>query len=650
MLQRLKNRFKFIVERWLLRGAHYRLLVIAILIGLISGVAGLLVYAAEAGFNNAWEAIWWAFLRLTDPGYLGDDEGILKRTISTVVTVLGYVIFLGALIAIMTQWLNQTITKLESGFTPIAQNKHVLILGWTNRTASIVQQLVLSEERVKHFLRRRGARRLSVVILDEFATPERIQELRDRLGTNWDPNQVILRSGTPLSIDHLRRVDFLNASAIILPGADYEHGGADATDTRTIKTLLSISNHGQAETPEDLPRLVTEIFDTRKLSIARRAYDGRIEILASSSFIGRLIAQNVRHRGLSHVYAELLAHGEGNEVYVRTCLDEFVGLKLHAISSAFPHAILLGAVRPNEKSFSPLLNPPDDFVLAEDDRLVLLANSYEESSPQNKYTPQPIPGRTGPEETPRVLSKRRILLLGWSQKVPALLREFDSYPSETFEIDILSAIPVKEREEYLERFDLHLQQVRLGQFEGDYTIHSDLRQVHPETYNNIVLVGSDWLDSGEESDARTILGYLLLRDLFAETGTGPEILVELMDPENVSLFQRRRAEILVSPLILSHMLGQVALRRELRAVFDELFGPGGAEIFFRPVADYGLAGCQIGFQHIQELARERGEIALGVRIHTEIRTAHGGLRLNPEDTQNWTFDELDELVVLSTYQ
>ena len=61
-----------------------------------------------------------------------------RRTVSTVVTVLGYVLFLGLLIAILTQWLNETIAKLEAGVTPIALSDHVVILGWTHRVPTIV--------------------------------------------------------------------------------------------------------------------------------------------------------------------------------------------------------------------------------------------------------------------------------------------------------------------------------------------------------------------------------------------------------------------------------------------------------------------------------------------------------------------------------
>jgi ion channel POLLUX/CASTOR len=49
-----------------------------------------------------------------------------------------------------------------------------------------------------------------------------------------------------------------------------------------------------------------------------------------------------------------------------------------------------------------------------------------------------------------------VLVLGWSHKVPALLREFDSYADERFEIDIVSTTPPSEREAALQRHDFTL--------------------------------------------------------------------------------------------------------------------------------------------------------------------------------------------------
>lgn len=642
---RITNRVKFLLERLVLRGAHYRLLVIAALIGLLSLVAGTLVFVFGAGVQGGFPAaVWWAFLRLSDPGYLGDDEGTLLRLISTALTVLGYVVFLGALVAIMTQWLNQRMRDLEAGLTPVAQKDHVLIIGWTSRTAGIVQELVMSGARVRRFLRLHGARSLRIAILAEEVTTELGLELRDRLGPLWDARQIILRSGSPLRLDHLRRVDFMNAAAVILPATDFGEGGPNHADTRTIKTLLSMANHPQLEDRVDLPLAVAEIFDARHVDIARRAYGGPIEILASDAIISRLIAQNVRHPGLSHIYGELMTHGRGNEIYVRESAA-LIGCRFGELTGRFDQAVLLGFVRPEGDSFTPLLNPPADTLLQPGDRVVLAATSHASTEPREAGAAGH--NRSAPQDLPPTVSGRplRLLLLGWSHKVPSLLAEFDSYADEQFEIDIVSTLPATTRQAQLLRHDVQPERVAIRHIEGDYGSSSLLQRVDVTAYDNIVLLGSARFETGEESDARTIVGYLLLRDLLPAQG-GPAVLIELLDAGNISLFRQRHGEVIVSPVILSHILAQVALRRELSAVFDELFGPGGAEIIFRPPADYGLCDCDVSFSEVESAAAARGEIALGIRVASPVRAAS---TLNPPRAQRWTLRAEDEIVALTRY-
>ena len=142
MFDRLRNKLKFQVEQLLLRGAYSRLLFVASLVGVVAIAGGIVVQTTDAPFEDGKSAVWWAFLRLTDPGYLGDDEGMARRAISSVLTVLGYVLFMGSLVAILTQWLNQKIRDFERGLTPIVRRNHILILGWTNRTLAIVDELM----------------------------------------------------------------------------------------------------------------------------------------------------------------------------------------------------------------------------------------------------------------------------------------------------------------------------------------------------------------------------------------------------------------------------------------------------------------------------------------------------------------------------
>ena len=139
MLSRIKHWLTFRLERMVMHGPLARFAIILGLVVAVAVVAGLLVRAVAPGFESTGEAIWWAFLRLTDPGYLGDDVGVARASVSTAVTVLGYILFMGALIAILVQWLDRTLNRLERGLTPVALNAHVVLLGWTSRTPSVLE-------------------------------------------------------------------------------------------------------------------------------------------------------------------------------------------------------------------------------------------------------------------------------------------------------------------------------------------------------------------------------------------------------------------------------------------------------------------------------------------------------------------------------
>ncbi len=643
LINRLKNRLKFQIEQLLLRGAHSRLLFITLLVGIVAIGGGLLVQATDSPFDGNKTAIWWAFLRLTDPGYLGDDEGVTRRVISTVLTVLGYVLFMGSLVAIMTQWLNQKIRNFESGLTPIVRRNHILILGWTNRTPAIVEELMYSEERVRRFLDRLGVRGLHVVILSEDVSLERTMELRSALGALWDARKITFRSGIPLRIEHLERVDFRNASVIILPGADFAYGSADESDTFVVKTVLSIANQQGTRRNQPLPLLVTELFDSSKIFMVQKAYQGVLEILATDVFISRCMAQNIRHPGLSHLFHEILSHRQGNSIYIHTS-ESFAGVRFWDLARACPKAILIGVVRPHRERFLPILNPSKDLILESGDRLVFLSETYQDCEIPKDFSSKqspPQPESTAPQRAQiQIDRKRRILILGWSHKVAPLIDELDDYLLEQFEISTLSRKPIVDREIGLVQQGIDLDRVTVSHYDGDLTSLSDLETAHPSSYDNVVMLGNDWLETQEKSDARTITGHLVVKNILEGYVPGPRILVDLMDANNIGLFQDENTEVLVTPVMASHVLAQVALRPELNAVYTELFGAGGAEICFRSVRDYNIADQRIRFGTLKEIAADRGEITLGVRLR------NSSIELNPAQDKTYVLQEQDDLIVL----
>jgi hypothetical protein len=631
-LRRGFDRARFMLERFVLRGVHSRLLFAAAIVALVSLVAGAIAWLVDPATTEFADAIWWAFLRLTDPGYLGDDEGFGRRTVSTIVTVLGYVLFLGLLIAILTQWLTSSIAKLESGVTPVAISDHVIILGWTHRTPTIVAELLRTRKRVERFLERQRARQLRIVILSEHVDQARARQLREALGGLWNDRQVLLRSGSPLRLDHLERVAFRDAAVLILPGADFSECNPEAVDAETIKTLLSVATHvGESD---NAPLAVAALYDAGKAPVARRAYAGESEVVSVDEIIGRIIAQSVWQHGLCDAFTELLTLEEGNAIYVRRAEGE-VGARFGELRGAWPKAILLGTFRPDERLAA--LNPDPETVVHEEDVLVFVARRIEECGPPTERTPLPEAPPTAlappaPERT------RRVLILGWSRKVPSLLREFASYGEDAFEIDVVTLIPIEERERMLALLDLGTANDRVHHIEAGFTVPGVLDRLEPQRYDNVVLVASEFLAEGDQADAATVTTFLMLSGLLPEEGPCPDVLVELVDEENRFLFAGRRDDVIVSATTASYLLSQVSLRRELAAVYAELCRPRGGQLTLQPAAKYAPdAACRFG--DLEKAASARGEIAVGIR--------HAGrLELNPDREVEWRLEPGDQLLVL----
>jgi hypothetical protein len=237
-------------------------------------------------------------------------------------------------------------------------------------------------------------------------------------------------------------------------------------------------------------------------------------------------------------------------------------------------------------------------------------------------------------------------MLGWSRKVPALLAEFEGYGRGAFEIDVVSSTPVEEREKALARHVSGAPSGRVRQIEASFTVPGVLERLEPQRYDNIVLLASERLAEEEQADATTILAYQILRGLLPEEGPHPELFVELLDEENQFLLPREQVDVIVSPMVVSYLLSQVSLRRELAAIFGELSRPWGAQIILQPARDYLATNGPVRFGDLESAAAARGEIALGLR-HTQGPGA--ALALNPDRATEWILAPSDELVVLASY-
>lgn len=647
---RIKERILFFLERQFIKGAHFQLLFVAALIGVISLVGGLLITPVEETSDSLGEAVWWAFLRLTDPGYLGDDEGVWRRIISTILTILGSVIFLGSMVAIITAWLNRKVRNLEQGLTPVTSNNHVLILGWTNKTIHTVGEIFQSVGRLRKFLKFYGARKLKVIILSEDVTPSHVQELRDYPLIGKRASDIILRSGSSIEREHLKRVDSQNAAVIIIPSSWRSEEELITPDVITIKTLLSLSAESiNAHSRKRLPYVVAEIQDENKIKAAYRAYSGPIEVIGSNTIISRLLAQNIRHEGLSAVYNALLSRSISNNIF-SIAYPEAEGKLIYELKPSFPKAILLGVVRTENEVDQPLLNVSPDFKVKNGDRLVLVAKNSKDTQIQ------PISGnapKTNIKVTQNLSVEEQegtvnILLLGWNNHVPALIKELCTYEDESYHITLVFLNAKKERLAALERIDNLTERVTWEYVEADYVKESELKKLNPAAFDNVLLISSDRISETEEADARTIVGYILLEEELDNAPKRPAVLMELADPANESLLRRYKGEVIISPMILSNLLAGIALQRDVNSIYKELFTVGGPEIIFRNPADYEIQDELIPFWELENKAIEYGETALGIFELNGAMSRQDALVLNPGRHKKLEIKPGTLLVVVTT--
>ncbi|AWL13159.1 hypothetical protein HMF8227_02708 [Saliniradius amylolyticus] len=640
---RAVDRITFIIERQLVKGAGYQLAVVAAAIGLVSLLGGLLVQPVNPDSNMA-ENVWWAFLRLTDPGYLGDDVGGWRRVVSTLLTISGYVLFMGTLVAILTRWLIGAMTNLERGLTPVSARRHVVILGLDNRTASMIRQLMDGERGKRHFEQLYNIKKMLLVVLAEEVDATVSQRLKvDAQLSTVHGRDVILRSGSAMQPEALHRVASLDAEVILLPRQQDQSETGVGADIETIKVLMSLSAQGELS-HRSLPRIVVEMGDGNRNSVAQRAYKGPMEIVTTDKIIGRMLAQCLLCPGFSELGMEVLSNDEGSEFYMRSA-EPFRGQTLAQASQYFSQSILCGYRRSDSEAATIGLSANADAVLEAEDSLILLARDYSQSQADtsaSRPATVPVADPKPLVESVVPLRHRRILVLGWNDHLPMLVEELTAYQGHEFELTVISTIPTVERQRVMEqRLGEINDRVRVTHVEKDYTLEGAIRRLKPGSYDHILLLYSDRLLSSEEADARVLLGLMLLEEIVPPAPEGPHILVELSDPANESFLERHNGDVLISPMIISHLMALIAIRPQLNGVIESLFSARGGSLAYREGSHYGLEG-QHSFAQLQQAANEFGETLLGY-----YRDKASGLQLNPKADQPIDLDAGNRLVVIT---
>ncbi|MFE1299660.1 NAD-binding lipoprotein [Streptomyces sp. NPDC058731] len=575
---------------------------------------------APASLPGKLAAVW----RLTGETLrLGGATGTPWRVLLSVLLALVALLYVSTLVGLITTGLTERLIALRRGRSMLLERGHVVVLGWSEQVFTVVSELVAANAN------QRGSAVAVLADRDKTAMEEALHAKAGPPGRT----RLICRSGPTTDPAVLALTSPGTADAVLVLPPDEVRGDADV-----VKTLLAL--RATASGAEGGARVVAAVRGGRHLTAARLAAGARGVVVDSDTVTARLIAQAARRPGLSLVHRELLDFA-GDEFYT-TFHPALSGRDFGDALLRYANASVVGLVRDG----MPWLNPPARTVIGPDDGILVIA-ADDDTAELADCTPlverQQVAGVRPPGARPE-----RLLLLGWNQRGPLVLREWGRNAPPGSVADV-----VADEEESTMRAacDTGATDWSCVFRRGDTTLPETLRDLDLGSYGSVVVLGHDPLpgQSPQEPDDRTLVTLLVLRHLEEESGRELPVVAELTDDGNRPLAPLGPgADVIISGKLIGLLMAQISQNRHLAAVFDELFSAGGTQIHLRPATDYVLPGREASFATVVAAARDRGECAIGYRSRAEAGSGPGfGLHVNPPKAGRRRWSTGDEVVVIA---
>ena len=594
-------------------------MVLVIFFAIVSAILSFIeptVAAPGSGsfFGNALDRMWHFWGRFLDAGTMGGDEGQLNRFVSSIATIIG-VIVAGLLISSLAGNFTERLEQIKRGSGPVLEEKHFLILGWSEKIYSVIDQL--TEAYVK-----KG--QITVVVMAEGDKIQMEEALRDKV-VHQDRCKIVVRSGSSVSLVDLAKVSFERAQAIVVLLDEKDAEDPNRADGRIIKTLMALYNHPDAKGRIDNIKVTAEVMMPENQDIAVIASNGRAQVIKTNEIISKIILQTSRISGLSFVYDELLRF-EGNEIHY-TFVPQCVGRMFGETLLHFPNGCVVGVAKRDGSSH--ILNPAADYVIQPDDELLILAE--DDHIP---LVPYQGPLRLDQIQVPQASADKPVehmLVLGWNEKIFPIISEFDDYVGAGSSLTIISNIPQADREAEIADKCGTLEKTSVRHVEGEFTSRALMEEIQPQVYPTVMVLGQSGTGGAEEADTKAIIALLLMRDSRRRAGIAHQkVCSEILDPKNRDLAATTEIhDIVISNEMISMILAQITYEPRVRPVLEDVFRSEGSEIYLKDLRLYAPPGQAVSFEYLILAAKARGEVALGVQVANDDPARRYGIFLNP---------------------
>ncbi|NDB35784.1 MAG: potassium transporter TrkA [Flavobacteriia bacterium] len=431
------------------------------------------------------EGAWQSLMATLDSGTMGGDEGWAFRIVRFIATLVG-IFMISILIGVISAAIDGKIEQLRKGKSKVLESGHTLILGWSEKIFSIIDQLILANENLK---------KQRIVVLAEMDKVEMEDAIREKI-QDFKTTKIIVRSGNPMISNEIQIVNPNLARAIIVLSPDSEEA-----DITVIKTVMSITNSPLRK--KEPFHIVAEIKEEANLEAAELVGQGEAIFIYAADLLARITAQTCRQFGLAIIYTDLFQF-EGDEIYFQK-EPSLYGKTFKEAAMSYNTSSLIG-VYSEQLGFQ--LNPSGDTLLAEGDSLVALSQDNNTIVVDGVPADQRMKGGMFVKKSPEILGPEKTLMMGWNENSEKIIVELDSYVNAGSELLILA-------ENDLDLVELTTQNVTLTKRTGKLSNRKVLDSVHPEQFDNIILMSDKSLEV-QHSDAQTLICLLHLRSIGAK--------------------------------------------------------------------------------------------------------------------------------------
>jgi Trk K+ transport system NAD-binding subunit len=523
------------------------------------------------------------------------------------------------LIGIISSGIDEKLEELKKGKSFVNEKNHTLIIGWSNKIFSIIEEIIEANAN------QRNQRIVIVADRDKVEMEDEINSKIQQLKTT----RIIVRNGNPLVVGDTLVGNPNEARSIILLSPDE----ADS-DMHVIKSMMSLTNRTNRK--KDTYKIVTEIKDRSNLEAAHLVgQTDDVIVVDSSELVAHITTQTCRQSGLSVVYSTLLRF-EGDEIYMMDA-TKYSGKTYKEVLFMFNSSVIIGIYSSGKIQITPSM----EYVIQAQDELIGITADDDTFIPDGKSS-QGIDSSIFNFERKSTSNKERTLILGWNETAITIVNELENYVQPGSELCILS-----EQIQALPTFELKNQSLRL--MEGDIQHRKTLESLNPESFDNIIILSNHDVDV-QQSDSKTLICLLHLRSIAEKNHTQLKIVSEMRDIRNREIAVVAKADdFIVGDNIISLLIAQIAENHKLKAIFDELLNADGSEIYLKSIEDYIQLGKPTNFYTLLERAAQANQTAIGYRHISDKENEHRnfGVHLNPRKDDLISFSSGDFLIVIS---